>query len=196
MVKKVTNAKILIQFLNNYGRKYYLREIADLLKTSHQAIKPYLENLVSKKVLVKIKIKNLVEYSLNFENKQIYSYLSIAESENLNNILNKEIILKLLFEKLSNFFTKNTFIIFGSSVEKAKKGSDIDLLIVGKSNAMKVIFNFEEIYNKKIHKVQIDNLNKLNKTLIKEIYKKHIIFNNTEQIVRFFGNLYEQNKLV
>ena len=88
------------------------------------------------------------------------------------------------------------FLIFGSSVEKIKKRSDIDLLVVGKENINKVISEFEEVYNKKIHNVQINNLNKLSNTLTKEIYKKHLIFNNTEQIVRFFGGLYEKNKLV
>jgi len=58
------------------------------------------------------------------------------------------------------------------------------------------IKDFEEIYNKKIHKTQIVDLNKLNSTLIKEVYKKHLILNNTEQIICFFGELYEQNKLV
>ena len=33
-------------------------------------------------------------------------------------------------------------------------------------------------------------------TFTKEIYKKHIIFNDTEKIIRFFGEVYEQNKLV
>ena len=70
------------------------------------------------------------------------------------------------------------------------------MLVIGKSNIKKTINEFEEIYNKKIHKIQVNVLSKLNNTLIKEIYKKHLIFNNTEQVVRFFGELYEKNKLV
>jgi len=107
-----------------------------------------------------------------------------------------DILLKVLFEKLSSFFIDNTFLIFGSSVKKIGKGSDIDLLVIGKLDFNRVINEFEEVYNKKIHKIQVSGLSKLNDTLIKEIYKKHLIFNNTEQIVRFFGGLYEKNKLV
>jgi len=195
MVKKVTKTKIVTQFVNDYDKKYYLRELASLLKKPHQTIKPYIEDLVKGEILIKNQRKNIVEYGLNFKSKQIYDYLVIAEKEILMEKLD-DVLLKVLFEKLSSFFVNNTFLIFGSSVEIIRKGSDIDLLVIGKSNINKIINEFEEVYNKKIHKVQVDSLNKLNNTLIREIYKKHLIFNNTEQIVRFFGGLHEKNKLV
>lgn len=196
MVKKITNSRIIMQFINNYDKRYYLRELASSLKKPHQTIKPYAEGLVKEDILIKNQRNNIVEYSLNFKNKQIYDYLIIAEKERLIERLKQDTFFKILFEKLSDFFVNNVFLIFGSSVEKIKKGSDIDLLVVGKLNVNKVLDEIEEIYNKKIHKVQVNNLNKLNDALIKEIYKKHIVFNNTEQIVRFFGGLYEKNKLV
>ena len=196
MVKKVTKAKIIAQFINDYDKRYYLRELAVLLKKPHQTIKPYNEELVKEKILIKNKRKNIVEYQLNFKSKQTYDYLVIAEKERLMERLDKDTLLKVLLEKLSGFFINNTFLIFGSSVEEIKKGSDIDLLVIGSSNINKTIDEIEEVYNKKIHKIKVNSLNKLNDTLIKEIYKKHLIFNNTEQIVRFFGGLYEKNKLV
>ena len=196
MVKKITKAKIIMQFVDDYGKRYYLRELAALLKKPHQTIKPYVEELVKEGVFIKNQRKNIVEYSLNFKSRKIYDYLVIAEKEKLMERLDEDTLLKILFEKFSGFFTNNIFLIFGSSVEKIKKRSDIDLLVVGKENINKVISEFEEVYNKKIHNVQINNLNKLSNTLTKEIYKKHLIFNNTEQIVRFFGGLYEKNKLV
>jgi len=196
MVKKVTKTKIIMQFISNYNKTYYLREIAVLLKKPHQTIKPYVEELVKEGILIKNKRKNIIDYSLNFKSRQVYDYLVIAEKERLIERLDKDTFLKILFEKFSSFFTNNLFLIFGSAVEKVRKGSDIDLLVIGKSNISKIINDFEEIYNKKIHKVQINNLNKLKDNLIKEIYKKHLIFNNTEQVIRFFGGLYEKNKLV
>jgi len=196
MVRKVTKAKVLMQFINDYDKRYYLRELAVLLKKPHQTIKPYVEELVKDGILLKNKRENIIEYQLNFKNKQVYDYLVIAEKERLIEKLNEETLLKVLFEKLSSFFVNNTFLIFGSSVEKIKEDSDIDLLVIGKSNINKIIDDIEEIYNKKIHKVQINSLDKLNDVLIKEIYKKHLVFSNTEQIIRFFGSLYEKNKLV
>ncbi len=196
MVKKVTKAKIIMQFVNDYDKNYYLRELAVLLKKPHQTIKPYVEELVKERILIKTKRRNIVEYRMNFKSRQIYDYLVISEKERLMEKLGEEALLKVLFEKLSFFFANNTFLIFGSSVEKIKKGSDIDLLIIGKSTINKTLDGMEEIYNKKIHKVQINSLNKLSDTLTKEIYKKHLILNNTEQIIRFFGKWHEKNKLV
>jgi len=196
MVKKVTKSKIICLYANDYDKRYYLRELAFLLEKSHQTIKPYVEKLVKEGILAVKKRKNIIEYNLNFKSRQIYDYLVIAEKEKLIKRLEQDTLLGILFEKLSYFFISNTFLIFGSSVERLQKGSDIDLLIIGKSNINKIINEIEEVYNKKIHKVQVSDLNKLNNTLIKEIYKKHLIFNNTEQIIRFFGGLYEKNKLV
>ncbi len=196
MVKKITKARIILQFLNNYDKKYYLRELAGLLKKPHQTIKPYAEELVKEGILMKSQRKKIIEYNLNFKNKKIYDYLVIAEKERLMGKLDENALLRVLFEKLSQFFINNTFLIFGSSAGKIQEGSDIDLLVIGKSNINKNIDGIEEVYNKKIHKVQINSLNKLNDTLIKEVYKKHLIFNNTEYVIRFFGDLYEKNKLV
>jgi len=195
MVRKITPSKIIGLYLNDYNRRYYLRELACLLKKSHQTIKPYLKTLIKGEVLIENKRKNITEYNLNFKNKKIYDYLTIAEKEKLIRRLEQDTLLKILFEKLSIYFQDNTFIIFGSAVDKTKNKSDIDLLVIGKKKC-KQIKNFEEIYNKKIHKIQITNIEKLTSTLIKEIFKKHLILNNTEQIVRFFGGLHEQNKLV
>ena len=196
MVKKITKIKILAQYINNYGRKYYLRELGALLKKPHQTIKPYVEILVKEGILNKEVRKSIVEYELNFRNKIVYDYLVIAEKERLMEKIEEETLLKILYEKLFLHFGDNTFLIFGSSVNKIEKGSDIDLLIVGRVNVYRIINEFQEVHNKKIHKVQISNFNKLTPTLIKEIYKKHLILNNTEQIIRFFGGQYEQNKLV
>lgn len=183
-------------YLNDYGKRFYLRELADLLNKPHQTIKPYVEKLVKEGILVKSERRNIVEYSLNFKDKRIYDYLITAEKEVLLERLRKDTYLKILFEKLSIFFEKNTFVIFGSAVDRLQKDSDIDLLVIGKKDVTKVLNDFEEIYNKKIHKVEVSDKNKLTVALIKELYKKHLILNNTEEIIRFFGRLHEKNKLV
>lgn len=196
MVKKITKFKIIEHFLTDYGRRYYIRELASIIKKPHQTIKPYLEALVKEGILTKNIRKNVTEYSLNFKEKRTYDYLVIAEKEKLIERLRDDTYLRILFERLSTFFRDNTFVIFGSAADKIKEGSDIDLLVIGKQNIAKQIEDFEKIYNRKIHKIQVKSLEKSNLTFIKEIYKKHLIFNNTEEIIRFFGELYEQNKLV
>ena len=196
MVRKFTNIEIINLFLTDYNKKYYLRELAQLLKKPHQTIKPYVNSLVKENILLKNERMNITEYNINFNNQQIYDYLTIAEKEKLIKRLNEDSIIKILSEKLFPFFTNNTFVIFGSTVIKTQRDSDIDLLVIGNKNIKETIEDFEEIYNKKIHKVQVNKFDKLSLTIIKEIYKKHLILNNTEQIIRYFGELHEKNKLV
>lgn len=196
MVKKVTKSGIIQAFLNNYSRRYYLRELAEILEKPHQTIKPYIIEMVKENILLEIKRRKITEYALNFKNKNIYDYLIIAEKEKMLERLNQDIYLKTLFEKLALYFEKDTFIIFGSAVENIKKGSDIDLIDIGKQNIKIALDDFEDIYNKKIHLIKVDNLKNITLSLIKEIYKKHLIFNNAEKIIRYFGGLYEKNKLV
>ncbi|MBI2671427.1 hypothetical protein HYX16_00675 [Candidatus Woesearchaeota archaeon] len=196
MVKKITNTEIIGLFLTDYSKRYYLREMADLLKKPHQTIKPYIEALVKENILLKNERKNITEYSLNFNNKRIYDYLTIAEKDKFFRRINEDTLIRILFEKFAVFFRSNIFIIFGSAVNKIQPNSDIDLLVVGKQNMTKYFDDFEKIYNKKIHKIQINKLNDLTLTLAKEVYKKHLILNNTEEVIRFFGELYEKNKLV
>jgi len=194
MVRKFTKYQIISLYLNDYDKRYYLRELAFPLKRPHQTIKPYVEELVKEGILIRNKRKKIIEYNLNFKNKKIYDYLVIAEKQKLMERLEQDTLLDILYEKISPFFKDNTFIIFGSVVDKDKKADDIDLLIIGKKNILG-IEDFEKIY-KKIHKIQILNIKKLTLTLTKEVYKKHLILNNTEQVIKFFGDLYEKNKLV
>ena len=159
-----------------------------LLKKPHQTIKPYIENLTKDKVLIKNERKNITEYSLNIKNKKVYDYLVIAEKSKLLNKLDEDTLLNILFEKLSIFFDDAIFIIFGSASINSLKAYDIDLLIIGKKDVSKIITEFNEVYNKKIHNIQVKDMKDLTNELILEIYKKHL------QILREKGLAYEKDK--
>ena len=98
MVRKVTKLKIISLYLKDYSKRYYLRELADLLKKPHQTIKPYVEELTKDNILKKVIRKNITEYSLNFKNKNLYDYLTMSEKEDLNERLKQDILIKTLFE--------------------------------------------------------------------------------------------------
>ena len=195
MVNKITKDLIIEQYLDDYSKVYYLREIAGVLGKPHQSVKPFMEQLVKERVLIKDKRKNVVDYKLNFKEKKIYDYLVIAEKNKLLRRLEKDTLLKTLFEKLYSFFNETTFVIFGSFTKQGK-AEDIDLLIIGDANIKQVIEDFEDIYNKKIHAIQVRNISEIKMSLTKEIFKKHLLLNNTELIVRRFGELHEKNQLV
>ena len=147
MVKKITKARIIGLYLNDYSKRYYLREMESLLNKPHQTIKPYAEELVKEGILVKEVRKKIIEFRLNFKNQKIHDYLIISEKERLMEKLQEETLLNLLYEKLSKYFQDSTFIIFGSASEQIRKGSDIDLLVIGGKNINSEVKNFEEVYN-------------------------------------------------
>lgn len=195
MGEKITKSKIIQQYLSDYNKRYYLRELAALLKKPHQSIKPYLKKLVNERILIDHERKNILEYSLNLKDPRIIDYLVIAEKERLLARLRKDIIIRILFEDLQLFFDKNTFVIFGSTVKQTNKDSDIDLLVIGKHNPSKAIEKFEAVYSKEVHHVQIAKINELTDTLAFEIFNKHLILNNTESMVRFFMHLNRFSKV-
>lgn len=196
MVKNITKISIIRLYLNDYGRKYYLREAASLLGKPHQTIKPYIEQLAKEGMLVKTRRKNLVEYALNSRNSRMRDYLVIAEKERIIERIGRDTLLRTLHDRLYPFFDRLTFIIFGSASAGSSKASDIDLLVLGKKDISPVLEEFEDIYGKKIHKIQADSMEKLTPELVIEIYKKHLIFNNTENILKFFWGEHEKNRLV
>lgn len=186
MAIKITKWKILELYLNNYNQKYYLRELAALLKKPHQSLTPHLNELVKENILIKEKRKAITEFSLNRKNPQLINYLVMAEKERLIEKL-KDPLFKILYEKLYPSFTQNTFIIFGSSTKSLREAGDIDLLSIGKFNIKKIIRDFQEIYNKKIHLIQTKSIKEIGNPLLKEVIKKHLILNNTEYVINYFN---------
>ncbi|MBU4456327.1 MAG: hypothetical protein KKA65_02400, partial [Nanoarchaeota archaeon] len=141
---------------------------------------------VEKQILIKIERKNLIEYKLNIKDSRVTNYLVIAEKERLIERIEKDALFHMLFEDFAPELKNNTFVIFGSGAHEFKKGSDIDILIIGKKKIPKIIEKFEIVSNKELHVVQIPNLKSLTHSLAIEILRKHLILNNTEQIILFF----------
>ena len=72
MVKKITKSEIIGLYLNDYSKRFYLRELASLLKKPHQTIKPYVENLVKDKILIKDIRKNILIVSGKAREEDFY----------------------------------------------------------------------------------------------------------------------------
>ncbi len=112
----------------------------------------------------------------------LIDYLTIIEKEKLLNKCKRELVLKEIVDFLHKF--NNPILIFGSAVDSVKKAIDIDLLVIGKFDrkGMKLL---EEKLNIKIHLINIRNLKEVNETLKQEIKKKHLIINNSEELIKW-----------
>ncbi len=186
MVRKITIWSVLLPYLRDYNRTLLLVDFEKELKIKHQTISKYIKELINNKILKKEKRDKHSSYSLNFKNPLIPNYLSISEKMRNFVLLDKSMLLKRLYEQLSNFFSENSFLIFGSFAEQLK-GNDIDLLIIGKisKELKKTINDFSLTYGIKVHIVGTE-IRELTKTFIQEISKKHIILNNSDLFINLF----------
>lgn len=186
MVRKITVWSVLLPYLQDYNRTLLLADFEKELKIKHQTLSKYIKELINNKILKKEKREKYSSYSLNFKNPLIFDYLSISEKMRTFVLLDKSMLLKRLYEQLSNFFSKNSFLIFGSFAEQLK-GNDIDLLIIGKVNKelKKTIKEFSLTYGIKVHIVATE-IRDLTKTFIQEILKKHILLNNSDLFINLF----------
>lgn len=168
-----------------YTREYlHLRDISRKLKKPHASVRKYL-NIFEKEGILNKEIKGrLTLYKINIEHPNIIEYLTIAEKEKLLKELRKNLILNELIKKIHETTTEdNKILIFGSAATEYKKANDIDILITGRSTLK--IKEIENKLNIKIHLINTTNLNNITETLKKEIRKKHLIIEGSEEIIKW-----------
>ncbi len=185
MVENISNIKLEVigLFRNNYFNQFYIREMAKLIGKSHVSLLPHLKSFEKDKILLLKNVGKSKVYSLNLENNQVREFLSLSEKKKTLNLLNKEFLIKKLYDEFINLNLNGCLILFGSYVTSThNKESDIDLLYIGelKESEKRKIKEFGKTYNKEIHLISM-NLKQFKEqlskqgTLIKEVIKNHII---------------------
>lgn len=175
--------EILKQFIGNYNKEIYGRQLINKVNTSQKNIALILQNLENENILKSAKKGSIKFYSLNLKNNQIKDYIVITEFFN-------KIQFCLKHNKINHIFDKDDRIvgIFGSYAKGTyKETSDLDVFIIGNKK--------ENDYNKKGELFDIDVsikyftkkefkelLNKKN-NLIKEIIENHILLFNIENFI-------------
>ncbi len=181
MVKNITILSVLEPLL--FKEEWiHLAEISRKLKMPHPTARIYLNNFEKEGVIIKQIKGRLTLYKLNYFNPLIIDYITLVEKNKLiKNCLN-EIILK----EITSFLNKltNTILIFGSASINIKKAKDIDLMIIGDFDKQK-FKDFEKKYNLKFHLINLKKLDEINQSLKEEIKKKHLIIQNSEEIIKW-----------
>ncbi|MBI2045558.1 nucleotidyltransferase domain-containing protein [Candidatus Pacearchaeota archaeon] len=188
MVENINNIKLELigLFRSNYFNRFYIIEMAKLIGKSHVSLLPHLKSFEKNKILLSKNIGKSKVFSLNLENNQVREFLSLSEKKETLNLLNKEFLIKKLYDEVLKLDLNGCLIIFGSYASLThNKESDIDLLYLGelKGGKKKEIKDFGKIYHKEIHLTSM-NLNQFREQLfkqgilVKEIINNHIILYN------------------
>ncbi|HAM88139.1 MAG: polymerase subunit beta protein [Candidatus Falkowbacteria bacterium GW2011_GWC2_38_22] len=124
LIKSKIRKKILLLFIYNPKNKYYINQIARLVKTSSGTAYRELNVLLKSDILLCEKEANLTYYRLN----QINPLL-----KNIKEIISQTIGIEIMLKKkLAKMKGINFAFIFGSYAKNSfKSDSDIDLYVIG-----------------------------------------------------------------
>ncbi len=173
----------LEMYLDDLRKAVSLSEFERQFKTPHQTVKSRLESLVKAKILLEDKRARFRFYRLNLHNPLAIDYLSLCEKEKAFAFLNKNALFSRLHSTIAPYLKESSVLLFGSAVD-SKQYADIDLLIISKGKGIiEELKKFEKTYSVKLHIVHASESD-LTETLITEIRKKHIIFNNHDYLLR------------
>ena len=175
--------EVLEQFLGDFRREAYGRELLGKVRMSQKAIALALDSLEKEGVLKSRTQGHIRYFSLNLENTEIKDIILLAETSKKLGFLSKH-------RKLAHLFREDdrTVGVFGSYAKGTEKdGSDIDVFIVGRKK--------EEDYDKKGKLLDLDvsvkyfseagwrGLLRRKDNLCREIVEKHILLYGTETFI-------------
>lgn len=182
MVRKITKTKYsyLEPFLNT-REKLHLLDISRRLKENHAKVRKYLNDFEEQGILKKQIKGRLTLYELNFNSSLIIDTLVLAEKDRLiRNLCQNNLLSELIFE-LHNI-TSKTLVIFGSASEDFSKANDIDILTTDKNLDLKRLSRKLDL---ELHINYVPSLNSASQTIRLEVLKKHLIINNSEEVVKW-----------
>lgn len=181
MVKKVTIWSFLEPFLST-KEWIHLAEISKKLNIGHTTVRKNLNILEKKGILKKTHKGNLTLYKLNLMHPLLIDYIVLAEKELLLRKCESNVTLLELVNCMHEL--NNTLLLFGSTVVDINKAEDIDIITIGDFNK-KTFDSIEKKINKKLHNINVSSLNEISQALKEEIYKKHLLINGTEEVVKW-----------
>ena len=173
--------EIVEQFLGDYNREIYGRELIGTVSLSQKSIALALDNLEKKGILTSRKSGNMKFFRLNKEYARIRDIIVMAELSRKTDFLERH-------KTIANLFKNDTRIVglFGSYAKGTqKKDSDIDLFIIGEKNK-KDYSDLAKVYDldvsiKYFSVKDFESLLKKKNPLIREIIENHILIFNIEQ---------------
>ncbi|MBU1198661.1 MAG: nucleotidyltransferase domain-containing protein [Nanoarchaeota archaeon] len=176
-LKRNKELGIIMLYLNDYKKQFYLREISRLTKTPLKTTQNKIKELEQKNILIGSQEGKNKYFKLNLSNIQTKFYLLQAEIYKTFLFLEKYPVFKTFLKEIK---TLTPLIIFGSFARfKADKNSDLDLLKIS-MNELKLPLHLLPYELHKIDMTEATFIKSLSQqeTIIKEIEENHVILNN------------------
>ncbi|MBD3312057.1 hypothetical protein GF352_01220 [archaeon] len=181
----------LALFTKGFTKKYYIREVQKLLNISPRTAQLILNDLEVKTVLESKTRGKIKEYKLK-QASQTIDYLIFVEQYKKLTFLKTQPLIKELITKITPHI-KGVGLIFGSYAKaRARKDSDIDLLIIGNYDKKEVkrtakMYNLE--LNIKQYTKELFNKGLKKDLLLKEVLNNHVVFSGIEEFIKIVVKL-------
>ncbi len=178
--------RILSLFSKGFNKEYHIREVGKIANLSPRSAQLMLSNLEGKGILQSKTRGKIKAYSLR--NAGITKeYLVLVEQYKLLSFLESHSIIREIIAKIRQHIN-GVGIVFGSYAKGIEsKSSDLDIFIVGNGDKTQ-IKNISKTYgfeiNVKQYPLNIFKSDLREDILIKEVLENHIIFLNSEQLIR------------
>jgi len=132
--------RVMSVFLKEPYREFYLRELAPRARVSVSTVKRFLDSLVADEFLIRSRRANLALFKANIEDP-VFKHFKITHF-----LYGARSLTKYLRQRYENC----SIILYGSCARgEDDKGSDIDLLIVGRAEKVEMSA-FEKKLNRRI----------------------------------------------
>ena len=177
--------EIMKQFLGDYNKEIYGRELIKKVGISQKNIALTLGELEKKRILSSKTKGNMKYFSLNKLNPLYKKYLILVEVENSIEFLKNNPKINQAFDKINK---SKIICVFGSyAKETQKKSSDLDLFIVGKFDE-KEIREIGKDYGLNLsikggNKSDFVNSLKEKNPFMKEILENHVLISGYEEFI-------------
>jgi|SRR3989344_3889901 len=178
--------RVLALFTKGYRREYYIREVERLLGISPRTAQLILDDLEKKTILESATRGKIKPYKIK-KNGAAFDYLVLTEQYRKLAFLKSNPLAREIIAKITPHIS-GIAIVFGSYAKGSqKKGSDLDVFIVGTYNKNE-IKKISETYGIEIsikcypRNIFVKILN--DDILVREILDNHIAFLNAEEFVK------------
>ena len=176
-LKRNNELGIMLLYLGDYSKRFYLREISTKTKIPLKTAYTFLSSLEKKKILKTTVDGKNKYFSLNRENIETKWYLIHAELYKTQLFVEKYPLWKTFLKSLE---AKGILLVFGSFAKgTADTYSDCDILLISEQQE-KLPFH---LLPYKTHKIEMSGeaykkAAEKGEALIKEIEENHVVLNN------------------
>jgi predicted nucleotidyltransferase len=146
---------------------HFVKEISKRIKLAPTSVRAHIKWLLNQNLIKRKKAKPFAGYVANRENEEFIFYKRIYNLCSL----------KELTDFLVSTFYPKVLVVYGSyALGEDVEGSDLDIFALSKTKKEVDLKKFELKLKRRVHLLIIDNLNKLDRSLLKKIYNGIVLY--------------------